>query len=375
MKIGYLFDDSLDRPDGVQQYVRTVGQWQQAHGHEVHYLVSQTESSNLPNVHSLSRSVAVRFNGNRLSVPRLASRQVVKQCLEDLQLDLLHVQLPYSPLMSGRVMKYASPKTALVGTFHILPANRLAQFGSRLLGAVEHRQLQRFDDIVAVSQPAQSFARAYYGIQSTVVPNPIDLSRYVGLKKSTTGMLTIAFLGRLVERKGSQHLLEAVYQLKQRTNVPAFRVVIGGRGPLLPLLQQKVADHQLTDVVKFSGFIDEPAKPSFLASADIAVFPATGGESFGIVLLEAMAAGAGVVLGGNNPGYASVLANQADFLFDPTNTVAFADTLADLLKHENKRQQLHQLQQELVRRYDINRIGQQLHSIYQAALRKRRDMR
>jgi phosphatidylinositol alpha-mannosyltransferase len=97
-----------------------------------------------------------------------------------------------------------------------------------------------------------------------------------------------------------------------------------------------------------------------LASADIAVFPSTGGESFGIVLTEAMSAGAGVVLGGNNPGYASVLSDWPEALFDPDNTQEFSDKLELFLRDATLRRKIGVKQQQQVKGYDTNAIASRL---------------
>src|SRR5579875_4032120 len=100
MKIGMVLDDTLDTPDGVQQYVLQVGRWLSAQGHDVHYLVGATTRTDIPNIHSLSRNKQVRFNGNRMSMPLPASRKKLKQFLRTEQFDVLHVQVPYSPFMA-----------------------------------------------------------------------------------------------------------------------------------------------------------------------------------------------------------------------------------------------------------------------------------
>src|SRR5581483_12518242 len=113
--------------------------------------------------------------------------------------------------------------------------------------------------------------------------------------------LTVLYFGRLVARKGCLQLLEAVNELvSQQLSLPDFRVVICGSGPEKSKLEAYVSKHGLSPYVEFRGFIKEEDKPSYYGSADIAVFPSYGGESFGIVLLEAMASGRAAVLAANN---------------------------------------------------------------------------
>ena len=126
--------------------------------------------------------------------------------------------------------------------------------------------------------------------------------------------------------------------------------------------------------VHFAGYVSEAEKANFLASADIAVFPSISGESFGIVLVEAMAAGAGVVLGGNNPGYRSVLGQQPYLLFDPKDTNAFSEQLRLFVEDNSLRDKMHAWQEEAVQQYDIAVVGEQVVSIYKRCLHERVNM-
>lgn len=367
LKIGLVIDDSLDRPDGVQQYVTGLGTWLTAQGHEVHYLAGETHNTSLQNVHSLTRNVAVSFNSNRLAIPRPASKVHISSLLQTLQLDVLHVQMPYSPFLAGRIIRAATTE-ALVGTFHILPANQLVSLGTKLMGWAQAASLSRFHAATATSIPACDYAKHTYGITCQPVPNLVDLKRFSTTPSANTvsDTPTIVFLGRLVERKGCKHLLQAVAVLYKL--MPNVRLIVGGTGPLESELRQFVHDNQLEHVVRFEGFVAEQDKPGFLAQADLAVFPATGGESFGIVLIEAMAAGAGVVMGGNNPGYASVLGAWPDVLVEPLQTDQFAQALRALLTDSVRFKQIHTAQQQAVKQYDTAVVGKQILDIYQACL-------
>src|SRR3990167_10900403 len=146
LSVGFLYDDSLDRPDGVSQYVKTLGAWLSGQGHQVVYLVGETKLKQWAGgpVFSLSRNLSVNFNGNQVNTPLLASPKGINQVLAEHQLDVLHVQMPYSPLLAGRVINRADPQTAIVGTFHIYPAGLMARVGSRLLKLVCSGSLARF---------------------------------------------------------------------------------------------------------------------------------------------------------------------------------------------------------------------------------------
>ncbi len=373
LRIGLVLDDSLDRPDGVQQYVLTVGEWLKKRGHAVYYLVGDTTRSDIEGIRTLGRNWHVKFNHNTMSIPRPVPRVRIRHILEELNLDVLHVQIPYHPLSAGRVIQEAKHSTAIVGTFHILPASWTSAVGTKALAMIQKQTHQRFNIVTSTSPAARQFARTHYKLDSIVVPNPIDISAFAPTKpRSTPKRQTIVFLGRLVRRKGAQYLLAAINQLNSEVKLDNVRVVIGGKGELLKDLQTYVVKHHLQDIVEFRGFIPEQDKASLLHSADIAVFPAVNGESFGIVLLEAMASGAGVTLAGNNPGYRSVMQSIPESLFDPEHTSEFAQILDSFLHDSALANSVHTKQTKLVRQFDINIIGKRLESVYRGAVKKRR---
>jgi phosphatidylinositol alpha-mannosyltransferase len=178
------------------------------------------------------------------------------------------------------------------------------------------------------------------------------------------------FLGRLVQRKGCEQLIVAFANLSRR--IPEAELVIAGTGPQREKLKKLTKASGLEGRISFLGYIDEKDKPGLLASADIACFPSLYGESFGIVLLEAMAAGAGVVLGGDNPGYRSVLGDQPDLLIDPADTDAFTGKLEQLLEDRRLHRRLHKWQSEAVKQYDIEVVGPKVVDLYRSSIAKAR---
>ena len=373
LKIGLVFDDTLDSQDGVAGQVKIIGQWLSQQGHSVSYLVGQTVMTSWADgqVYSLSRNQKVSFNGNRMSIPLPANGAIIREVVSELGLDVLHVQMPHSPFMAQKVVNAADGSTAIVGTFHVYPMNGLAKHGSKLLKPLYLGGLSKFDEVVSVSQPAANFAKAVFGLDTTVIPNTIDVASFKSGIKNKPGQ--VVFLGRLVSRKGCRQLIEA-FRLVVDT-IPDARLLIGGKGPQQAELAKLVSKLGLGRNIEFKGFIDNRHRPDFLASGTVACFPSLGGESFGIVLIEAMAAGSGVVIGGNNPGYASVLDQKPQLLFDPGSKSELAKLLIDLLSNAAPRQKLHNWQASEVKRYDINVVGKQIESLYARAIAKRRGNR
>lgn len=373
MKIGIVFDDSVDRVDGVQQYVKILGRYFMQRGHTVHFLVGESDPSLNPDltIHSLAKNLSVKANQNRLTIPLPSSSSQVKALLNKEQYDVLHVQVPYSPFMSGKVIAHAPKETAVVGTFHIVAAGFVINTGAKLLSILQGRTKRRFDAWVAVSTAAQDFALSAYGIEMPVVPNPVKVSDFANKKpfQELSDKQNIVYINRLVERKGCAHLIEAVHDLNQRGKFKDRRLIVCGKGPLKESLEQKVKDYGLSEKVQFAGFISEDDKPRYLASARLACYPSTGGESFGIVLTEAMAAGA-LTLGGNNVGYASVLGEQPKLLVDPKDTRVFADRIDELMSDEKLRSRLLAWQKASVGAYDQAAVGDALLKIYEEVASK-----
>jgi phosphatidylinositol alpha-mannosyltransferase len=311
-----------------------------------------------------------------MSIPLPANKKAIEQLLKKENFDILHVQMPYSPLLSGRVITAAPSNTAVVGTFHILPHGTLSKTGTVLLGALLRSSKRRFDGILSVSSAARVFAKTHFGVTSVVLPNVVDLAKYS--KGNPIDVLkdkkNIIFLGRFVTRKGAAYLLDA-YELivaaHAGSEVP--RLILCGDGPDRQKLEKRAADIcKIGGDIVFTGFIKEEEKADYLASADVAVFPSTGGESFGIVLIEAMAAGAKTVLGGDNDGYKTVLGDQPFSLINPKMSQLFAERLQQMLYDEPFAQKLGSTQRQAVKQYDIEFVGPKLVTYYTKILARRR---
>ena len=219
--------------------------------------------------------------------------------------------------------------------------------------------------IISNCAATQQFVKTAYGVDSEIIPCPVDVAKFQKgrkLEQYDDEKLNVVFLGRLVKRKGVKYLIDAVAGLSnsQRSQV---RLLIAGTGELSQDLHNQASLSGIEDV-EFLGYIKNEDKADILATADIAVFPATGGESFGIVLAEAMAASAGVVIGGDNPGYRSVLGSTPETLINPARISEFTNLLGRLIDDEDERQRLHEIQQASVAQFDINVVGKQIAEIY-----------
>lgn len=377
-----MFDDTLDVFDGVQQHILTLGKALRERGHHVEYLVGQTAHPPVGGVHSMSRNMMVSFNGNRMRIPLLAPVRGIRKVLDEGRFDVLHVQAPYSPLMAGRVIKRADPGTGLVATYHIAPTGTMQLKGGQVLGRINAGSHRRIDRVISVSKVAADYARTTAGVESRIIPNPIDVAA-IRANRDRAGTESIdrlhgqgphlVFLGRFVARKGADLLIEAIAQGERRGILPeGLHLTMAGKGPLLERCRQRAQD--LATPIDFPGFVTESDKPALLASADLAVFPSTGGESFGIVLLEAMASGAGVVLAGDNPGYRSTLLDDDEALVkvnDPQTPVILAERIARVFGNPDWARGIHERQSALLSRYDVRSVADRVEEVYEQAIQDR----
>lgn len=375
LTIGFVFDDTLDALDGVQQHITTIGTELARRGHDVHYLVGETHHSPVPQTVSLARNVMVSFNGNRMRIPLPVRKREIRAALAHNDYDILHIQAPYSPLFGGRVLKCAPQSTGVVATYHIAPIDRRARYGGRALGLVNAHSHRRVDEVIAVSQVAAQYAQFTAHTHGTIIANPVNVEKFATAAHRATRDAAhphIVFLGRLVPRKGAQLLLDALDYGERHGMfpMPGLHVTIAGDGPLMDDCVQRAA--RLRTPVQFVGTVDE-GKADLLASADVAVFPAIGGETFGIVLPEAIASGAGVTLAGDNPGYRWTMRGDEDALFSvgPDHARVLAERITRALTDAPWARRLHAREEALLDRYNVQAVTDEVEQVYARAVADR----
>lgn len=373
LRVALVYDDSMDQDGGIPLYVRTLGAGLRRRGHHVVCLVGDSvveEIDGVP-VRSLARNMRVRFNGNALSMPIWSRAQALDDALGQGGYDVIHVQVPYSPLMAGRLIRRANSGCAVIGTYHVASERFAPSLGALLLSLLKLASASRFDEIFGVSPVASEFARKWSRMNvPRVVPNMVDLA---AVRQASMGSdrvdVDVVFVGRLVKRKGLQELIDAVELLDETRSRPT-QVAVVGDGPLRRRLQRHAHSRGLDDRISFLGRLDDRHKFTMLSRARVACFPSLFGESFGVVILEALAAGAGAVLGGDNRGYRCLL--DGDGLVDPGDTPAFAAALGRLLDDGDARQRLGAHQRASLARYDAEMVIDEVLDVYSAALRRRR---
>lgn len=378
LRIAQVYDGKYDTPGGLPNYTNTLHEYYQEQGHESMLIVGQT-SQEASHIVKISSNVPVPLNGNIVDLPLPISRRRVKGILATVQPDILHVNMPCLPWAGARFITAASDETAVVSPFHILPYDRKAAGQLRALSFMLTPVLRRIDRTLAASPAIQHYAQSDFGLEAELVPCPVDVRRFQNgrrLPEYDDGKVNIVFLGRLEERKGVQHLLNALGMLDSSL-YEDVRVLIGGRGHLHASLEEQADKLKLRDsdgrsIVRFLGRVAEEDKGDLLASADITVLPATAGESFGIIVVEALAAG-GVVVAGDNPGYRSILEKRTEeMLVGSQDYEQFAGVLTPLIQYAHYRAEVKEKQQRDLTEYDIPTVGARILAIYREALEQRR---
>ncbi|MFK4085552.1 glycosyltransferase family 4 protein [Kribbella sp. NPDC020789] len=366
MRIGVVCPYSLGMPGGVQNHVRDLAEALLELGHEVSVLAPVDAADTVPPyVVSSGRAVGVPYNGSVARVtfgPRTAAR--VKNWLAEGDFDVVHVHEPTTP--SASIIALWSADGPFVSTFHTWQVRSRAMSAA---GSLLRPALEKIDARIAVSENARSMMVQHVGGEAVVIPNGLYTSRFKGSPRAEWqgDGGTISFLGRLDEpRKGLGVLLKAVPALV--TARPQLKVLVAGAG------QADEAWRSLPfwcrDNVLFLGMVDDEARADMLAGSDVYVAPHLGGESFGIVLLEAMAAGA-PVLASDLPAFRQVLENgRLGDLVEPGNTTALADRLLSLLASPEDRERLRSAGLTAVQRYDWSVLLPDLLAVYELVARR-----
>jgi len=293
-----------------------------------------------------------------------APKEEVKRVLQK-DPDIFHFHEPEVSWPSLQLLR-SSESPLNVATFHAVKKGTIIYYIFKILIP---RYGPKLDARIAVSQTAKEFVSRYFPGQYQIIPNGVDTARFnpevSQLPQFNDDKLNILYVGRLEERKGVSHLIEAYARLRQdRDNI---RLIIVGGGPLEAKLRNQVENQKVADVC-FQGQVPSCDLPGYYGSADICSFPSGHGESFGIVVLEAMASGRPVVAG-DNPGYRGLITDEQNgFLVNPTDTLQFANQMQILLNSQNLREQFGENGRQTAMQYDWKVVCQKLLDLYKAKL-------
>jgi phosphatidylinositol alpha-mannosyltransferase len=361
VKIAIVCPYAWDRVGGVQSHVRALGRTMRERGHKVQILAPSSMSL----THELAGGEDVKLVGRAVGVPANGSVAPVafgplaatgiRVALRDLDPDVVHLHEPLIPSLS--LLALLNTKAPAVGTFHAAREASLAYGATR---PILKRAMKRLEVRTAVSDAARELISQYFPGDYALTPNGVEFDRFATAIPMDLGPgKKILFLGRLEKRKGLETLIRAISLLKDAD----VELIVAGTGPL-EKSSRSLAEELGVDA-RFLGRVGEEELPRLYRSVDIYCAPGLGGESFGIVLLEALAAGAPVIAS-DLPGYRAVAAGAAR-LVPPGDPEELAHGLRSVLGDPDVGEEMRRIGSKLAGGFDWKRLATGVEAVYERA--------
>ncbi|MET8153024.1 glycosyltransferase family 4 protein [Actinoplanes sp. NPDC049668] len=366
MRIGIVSPYSFDVPGGVQNHIVDLAEALIGLGHEVSVLAPADEDADLPPyVVSAGRALPLPYNGSVARVVSFGplSTARVRRWLARGRFDVLHVHEPLTPSIA--LLAVLSARGPVVATFHT------AMIRSRALSAAQgmlQLVVEKITARIAVSELARKVQVEHLGGGAVEIPNGVAVAKFAAAEPlpgwpGEGGAL--GFLGRFTEpRKGFDLLRTAFVALARQR--PGLRLLVAGPGDRAELFDGIPAD--LHDRVEFLGLVSEEDKARMLRSVDLYVAPNTGGESFGMILTEAMAAGAAIVASDLDAFRRVLDGGRAGALFPTGDVAALTALLGELLDDPGRRAALAAAAGTAVEAYDWPSVADRILEVYAAAI-------
>ena len=362
-RIGIVCPYGWDTPGGVQSHVGDLAEYLIAQGHFVSVLAPVINEEGIPDyVTSAGRPIAIPYNGAvaRILFGPLAFARV-KQWIGNGNFDLLHLHEPAIPSIS--LLACWASEGPLVGTFHAASTRQKIAFA---ITPFIEPVIEKLTARIAVSEAARETLQIHLDTDAVVVPNGIYAKRFADAHTDLRWSgNTIGFMGRFEEnRKGLSVLIEALPAIIEK--IPDIRVIVAGPGNPATILDEM--EPQLRQRFTFLGRISEQDKANFMSSVSIYVAPNTGGESFGIILAEALAGGASV-LASDIPAFDSLLGHgKYGSLFQSENSQDLAKRAVELLNNPDLRTSIAKAGREYAQSFDWDVVAERIYDVYEMAM-------
>lgn len=368
MRIGLVCPYNIFKNGGVQECVLALKNEYQKKGHEAYIITPRPKGVETENIDGIllvgqSRDFNAPFQATTAQISVTFDNNAIDSLLHEYRFDVLHFHEPWVPIVGRQILTRSN--TVNVATFHAkLPDTMMSKTIEKVITPYTKSILKYIDAFTAVSDAAAEYVKSLTKKELTIVPNGIDIEKFQHNISEPREKHTILYIGRLEKRKGVLYLLKAFRQLQ--TIHPEAKLVIAGDGPDRNKLENYVELNDI-DNVEFLGFIDEAKKIQLLAITTIYCSPAIYGESFGIVLLEAMAAGA-VTVAGNNPGYTGVMKDTGAISITNVKDIdEFARKLQLLMMDYELRKLWTSWSSEYVTQFNYERIAELYLKVYKQA--------
>lgn len=363
LTIGIVCPYGWDVPGGVQSHVRDLAEFLIRAGHKVSVLAPVIDETNLPNyVVSAGKPISIPYNGAVARVlfgPMAFAR--VRQWIGAGDFDILHLHEPAIPSIS--LLACWAAQGPMVGTFHAAAKHQKIIYA---IGPILEPAIEKLSARIAVSEAARLTLTNHLQTDAVVIPNGIYSKRYsAGTSQEKWSGDSIGFIGRFEEpRKGLQVLIDALPIIARA--VPEVHVFVAGPGNSQEF--EKSIDPVLRDRFEFLGLISESDKADFMSSIAIYVAPNTGGESFGIILAEALAGGACVVAS-DIPAFDSLLGSgEFGTLFESEDPKDLARVIINLLADKTLRNEFATKGKKLAADFDWDLVAEEIFSIYEMSM-------
>ena len=363
LKIGIVCPYSWDTPGGVQNHIRDLAEFLIASGHNVSVLAPAIDEAKLPDyVVNAGKPISIPYNG---AVARVLFGPVafarVRQWIAQGDFDLLHLHEPAIPSIS--LLACWAADGPMVGTFHAAAKRQKIIFA---IGPILEPAIEKLSARIAVSEAARLTLTDHLDTDAVIIPNGIYANRYTeGKSIEKWSGNTIGFIGRFEEpRKGLSVLVDALPVISRFA--PDVKILVAGPGDPTKVMEN--IDPQLRQRFEFLGKITEEEKADFMSSVAVYVAPNTGGESFGIILAEALAGGACVVAS-DIPAFDDLLGHgEFGALFESESSTELAKVVIDLLRDEKKRKGLSSRGKERAKTFDWTVVAEQIYSVYEMSI-------
>jgi phosphatidyl-myo-inositol alpha-mannosyltransferase len=362
-RIGIVCPYGWDTPGGVQSHVGDLAEYLIAQGHFVSVLAPVINEEGIPDyVTSAGRPISIPYNGAvaRILFGPLAFARV-KQWISNGNFDLLHLHEPAIPSIS--LLACWAAEGPLVGTFHAASTRQKIAFA---ITPFIEPVIEKLTARIAVSEAARETLQIHLDTDAVVVPNGIYAKRFSDAHTDPRWSgNTIGFMGRFEEnRKGLSVLIEALPAIIEE--IPDIRVIVAGPGNPATILEEM--EPRLRQRFAFLGRISEQDKANFMSSVSIYVAPNTGGESFGIILAEALAGGASV-LASDIPAFDSLLGHgKYGSLFLSENAQDLAKRAIELLNNPDLRTAIAKAGREYAQSFDWDVVAERIYDVYEMAM-------
>jgi len=361
------FDYSVD--GGVKNHVQELSLQLTTSGHNVDIIApcsnpnEQYEKNFIP----LGRPIPIHTGGSiaRVSID-FRLKYEVQEYLSKKSIDIIHLHQPFSGLLTAYFISESSSKK--IATFHAYGSPWPYRIGGAKLAKP---YFEKLDGLIAVSEPARHFISAYFPGNYRVIPNGVNLKKFKpqadSISEYKDDKINILFVGRMEKRKGLRYLLKAYASL--RWKYQNLRLIIVGSEELDAECNRIINEHNLHDIM-ITGPVSEEKKLQYFSFADIFCTPATGQESFGIVLLEAMASNIPIIAT-NIDGYASVVTDQKEaLLVPPKNHLALEEAIIKIIENPKMKLNLIKNASTKVKLFEWTKVAQRIMDFYQEILQK-----